>query len=445
MTGRICKRFTCVLSAILVTALACMNTPWCAAQEYCYCSIAEQTDEAITDFSTTAEFDQCRECRTTLTGDWHGIRSRFGENGISFQGDMTQYYQGVVSGGIEQRFRYGAHSDYVVDFDMDKLAGHQGLFIKLRGESQLAQFINPDTGAILPVNTSGMIPLPDERATALTEFTLTQFLSERVAVFAGKLQTLDGDQNAFASGRGKTQFMNVAFVATPIGFRTIPYSTFGAGFVVLQDLEPIFTLSVIDPVDHATRFDLDNLFAEGVTVSAEARLPTDFFGLPGHQLLGGTWSSREVALLSTIPRLLLPPAFGPAPTARDSWSVYWNFDQHLWVDPCDTEKGWGVFGRAGIADSRTNPLDWFVSFGVGGNSRIEGREADTFGAGWYYSGTSDQLPGVVIQDHGQGVELFYNVAANPWFHVTADLQVIDPSRRGVDNALVFGIRAKLDL
>ena len=51
-------------------------------------------------------------------------------------------------------------------------------------------------------------------------------------------------------------------------------------------------------VDRATTFNLDDLFEEGVALNAEARLPTDFFGLPGHQLFGGIWSSRDVALLS---------------------------------------------------------------------------------------------------------------------------------------------------
>jgi porin len=115
------------------------------------------------------------------------------------------------------------------------------------------------------------------------------------------------------------------------------------------------------------------------------------------------------------------------------------------VDPCDPTNGWGVFGRAAIADDDTNPLEWFVSLGVGGNSRIPGREADTFGIGWYCGGTSEQLPGLVLGNHGQGVELFYSIAATPWLHITTDLQIIDPAALGVEDAFVFGLRAKMDL
>jgi porin len=86
---------------------------------------------------------------------------------------------------------------------------------------------------------------------------------------------------------------------------------------------------------------------------------------------------------------LLPPAGGSLVLESDSWALYWNFDQYLAMDPCDPTKGWGVFGRAAIADADTNPLEWFVSFGIGGNSRIAGRESDTFGVGWAYNSVSN--------------------------------------------------------
>ncbi len=392
---------------------------------------------AVADDSTAGG---CLWCRSSLPGDWFGNRTSLAASGITFQGDVTQYYQGVTTGGLARNFRYGGHSDYVLNMDLNKLGAWQGLFLKLRGESQFGEFINRDTGAILAANNQGLIPTPGEQQTALTNFLFTQFLSERTAVFMGKLDTLDGDMNAFAQGRGKNQFMNAALVINPIAFRTVPYSTYGAGFMLVEGGEPIFSVMVIDPVDHATEGPT-NLFAEGATLTSELRLPTSWFGLPGHQLIGGTWSSREVPDLS---RLLVPPGTPPL-TASDSWSVYWNFDQYLFVDPGDPSRGWGVFGRAGVADDDTNPLSWFLSCGVGGNSPLSGRPADTFGIGWFYAPLSDELPGVLTSDHGQGVELYYSVAATPWLHITPDVQIIDPARLSVDTSLVLGIRVRMDL
>ena len=386
------------------------------------------------------DYSGCLRCRSVLTGDWHGWRSSLAEHGVTFQGDVTQYYQGVTSGGLEQTFDYGGHADYVMNADLSKLGAWQGLFLKVRGESQFGQFINRNAGSLIAANNEGLLPTPGEQRTALTNFLLTQFLSERTAVFAGKLDTLDGDMNAFAHGRGKNQFMNAGLVINPVAFRTVPYSTYGAGLLILEGREPIFSLMVLDPVDHATEGPTD-LFGEGVTLAAELRLPTNLLGRPGHQLIGGTWSSRDVPDLN---RLLVPPGTA-VPTAADSWSLYWNFDQYLVVDPCDESRGWGVFGRVGVADEDTNPLAWFLSFGVGGSSPIAGRSADTFGVGWYHATVSDVLPGILLADHGQGVELYYNYAATPWLHITPDLQIIDPARRGVDSALLFGIRVKMDL
>ena len=129
--------------------------------------------------------------------------------------------------------------------------------------------------------------------------------------------------------------------------------------------------------------------------------------------------------------------------------MYYNFDQYLTVFEDQPLMGWGPFGRASVSDDAVNPLEWFVSVGIGGNSPIHGRHQDTFGIGWYYAATSDQI-GPLIETvfgpvgDGQGVELFYNIEVTPWFHLTPDLQVIEPAREQVDTALIVGLRGKID-
>ncbi|NOX55376.1 MAG: carbohydrate porin, partial [Planctomycetes bacterium] len=88
-----------------------------------------------------------------------------------------------------------------------------------------------------------------------------------------------------------------------------------------------------------------------------------------------------------------------------------------------------------------------LSFGIGGSSPFRSRPADTFGAGWYYAGASSKLGPLLAGPRGfgdgQGVELFYKAEITPAFHLTLDLQVIDPARRTVDTALLVGLRANL--
>lgn len=384
-----------------------------------------------------------------LTGDWCGNRTCLAEHGIAFDLDVAHFFQGVASGGLDQRFRYGGHGDYVTNIDFGKLAGREGLFLKLRAEHRFGENVNRDTGAILPAAVLADLPIADSEELYLTNVLFTQALSERFAVFAGKLDTLDGDLNAFAHGRGKTQFSNVGFVANPIALRTIPYATLGCGFAVLgEEGEPVFAYTLLNATDTADTDGFNELFAEGVAMSAELRLPTEFYDLPGHQLFAGTWSSRDFVSLGQDPRVVLPNV--PINEADGSWSLYWNFDQYLAVDPCDRRRGWGVFGRAGIADDDANPLSWFLSFGVGGHNPNPAHAADTFGAGWFIAGSSDEI-GPILQatlgpiDDGQGVELFYNWQATPWLNVTPDLQVIIPARQNVDTALVLGVRAVMTL
>ncbi len=384
-----------------------------------------------------------------LTGDWRGNRSWLAERGITFDLDVANFYQGVASGGVDRRFAYGGHGDYVTNFQLGKLGFNEGLFLKVRAEHRFGENINADTGAFLPAAVLADLPIADSEELFLTNVLFTQALSERFAVFFGKLDTLDGDLNAFAHGRGKTQFSNIGFTSNPIALRTIPYATLGCGFAILgEGGEPVFSYTLLNATDTVETDGFSELFAEGVAMAAELRMPTKFGGLPGHQLFAGTWNSRDFAELGQDPRLVLPNL--PINQVDGSWSLYWNFDQYLYVDQCDSSRGWGMFGRAGIGDDVTNPLSWFLSFGVGGHNPMPGRNADTFGAGWFIAGSSDEI-GPVLEivfgpiDDGQGVELFYNWQATPWLNITPDLQVIVPGRENVDTALALGVRAVMAL
>jgi porin len=44
----------------------------------------------------------------------------------------------------------------------------------------------------------------------------------------------------------------------------------------------------------------------------------------------------------------------------------------------------------------------------------------------------------------RGVELFYNLGATPWCHITADLQVVTPTLTLAETSVVLGLRTKID-
>jgi porin len=387
--------------------------------------------------------------RRHLTGDWGGVRSNLAEHGVTLSVDLLQTYQGVVDGGRNRNDAYGGSADYDLRIETERLGLWPGGFLRVFGESRFGNFVNRDTGVLLTPSIDSVFPLP-ETLTTLTSVSYVQFLAEWVAILGGKLETLDGDQNAFASGRGKTQFMNLAFVLNPVLLRSVPYSALGGGLLfVLPDELGTYAISVLDALGQPDRAGFDDAFSEGTVIAQELRLGYEPAGLPGHVTIGGSWTSRDFAVLDQDRRLLLDAIAGTDPLdiarAGDSWSIYYNFDQYLWVEQDDPTQGIGLFFRFAQGDERTNPLERFYSFGFGGGGIIPTRDRDTFGIGCYLTDLSDRLPLLIERrvQGGMGFEMFYNIEALPWLHLTPDLQVLEPSRKAIDTAVVLGLRAQI--
>ena len=146
------------LMAVLVVGLLSSNSP-ATAQDGC-CSQSKNCDSGCV--SCCCPPTSCCDLwsRSSLTGDWLGHRTAMAERGIVFDADVTQFYQGVASGGLEQRFRYGGHGDYVVKFDFDKLSGQEGLFLQLRAEHRFGQAVNLDSGSFGAPAVLANLPAP---------------------------------------------------------------------------------------------------------------------------------------------------------------------------------------------------------------------------------------------------------------------------------------------
>ena len=409
--------------------------------------------------------------RPKLTGNWGGLRDQLRDHGFSFDISSTTYYQGIASGGLEDTFEFGGRNDYLLNVDGQRAGLWKGFGVNLHGETVYGDSVNLFTGAVVPVNIGRAHPVFFGDETALTAVKFTQVLSENLTLYGGRINTIDNIQQPFMPGRGlDAGFMNAAFVWNPILGRTMNYVQNGAGAAVLARGYPVFSLTVYDTNDVTTTSGFDVLFDNGAVIYPTVSLPTKFFGLPGHQSVWGAYSSGRYAILSPQsqnifppPELFPTPGLSPPPAAlpppgqgfappttliKGSWWITYLFDQALWVDPTDHTRSWGVFGNVGISDGRPNPIHWSGIIGIGGNSPIPKRKSDTFGIAYYHLGLSDEFKSVVqpvvpLRDE-HGLELFYNLAVAPWFHVTADLQVITPLLQPVDTSLVLGLRSKID-
>ena len=398
--------------------------------------------------------------RPRLTGNWGGARDDLAKRGVWLDVDLLQVLQGVGAGGRDTGVAYGGHADYRLQVDTGKLGLWPGGFLTLFAESSYGNNVNQKAGATEAVDTAATYPQPGQNNTTLSSVVFTQFLTEWFGVFAGKLDTGQGDVNEFANNY-RTQFLYSGLQYNLVTDLNVPYTPLGAGIVVTPFEGADFSLAVMDPNGTVTRTGFDNFFTSGVTLNGEGRVTIKPFGLTGHQSLGFTWSNKhyvsldqdpsniarlflfdrfprlqdpgpilERALERFLPQLLVPVQ--PLHQTTSTWNVYYNFDQYLWQPQGDPTRGVGVFFRFGVSDGIANPVKYHYNVGIGGKGVLPGRRQDTFGVGWSHMEYTNNLVPLLRQrlglglEHEDAVELFYNFAITGWLNATADLQIVKP-------------------
>lgn len=397
--------------------------------------------------------------RRFLTGDWGGARADLADKGVQLNLDFTQTMQSVVDGGRDTGTRYGGSLDYSISADLMRMGVMPGALLNFRAESRFGESADDIAGPALPVNTNAFFPMTDEldRDIPFTITTLSylQMFSENIGITLGKFDTLDGDPNEFAGGRGVSQFMNANFIFNPSAMLLVPYSTLGGG-VVLMPTKNIFISSLVfTTADSSTTTGFKNI-GDGWTWATEGRFQYRLGDLPGGVNVGFVYGfDNHFAELGTG-RLAFSRRDGFSiknDTEQDTWAAYGTFWQYLInQDPDDKpvdvsdgrpdHRGVGLFARIGIADDDTNPIDFYVGAGVGGRGVIPCRPEDAFGLGYYYTEIkSNRLTSAVgIEDHANGFEAFYNIAITPACHFTLDAQVVESIFESVDTATILGAR-----
>ncbi len=385
--------------------------------------------------------------RAALTGDWGGLRQKMMDRGLRFDVSLIQTLQGNWAGGITDKSPYQFNARYGVQLDTGKAGLWPGGLLVLRGESKYGKSNNANTGALMPVNTMSLYPTPSDDVSSLTDLYAVQYLAEWIGVLAGKITFRE--TNVFAS-QDDEQFMNMAFTFNPVPGMTIPLNALAAGVILVPTKWLNVTTTVIDSEGTATRSGFDTVFKRGTSLAQTAEFTIKPFGLPGHQRIGWTWSDKSHIQFEQNPRAIIKAIITGSTAGLErkgsDWSFHYDFDQYLYTVPGKPDQGFGLFGRFGLSDGKVNPVQQFYSIGLGGQGLIPGRDRDRFGVGYYYLAVSDKLPPLIRRGtrDEQGVELYYNVALTPWFHITPDLQIISPARKSVDTTVVAGLRAKID-
>ena len=418
--------------------------------------------------------------RSTLSGDWGGLRNELAARGVTLDVSLTQSAQGIVHGGKDTGWQYsGGRGDIILNLDTQKLGLWPGGFFNLEAEGnfipadKLRKSINGRTGALMYVNNSQIYPTTAGDNFNLPAINFTQNVSPYFGLTIGKYATItstSGDMNEFAHGKGDTQFMNMAFNVNPVTALTVPYSTLGIGVIAWPTKDPkhsILSFYLMSSTGKASTSGFDDLDDDNLTFAGEGQVRTDFFGLTGHQLFGAIFSNRKFSSLDQNARFIFEN--GALEGKKGSWSVYYNFDQYVYEPEKASGEGIGVFGRFGASDGDPNFMHFFYSLGIGGKGVIPNRVSDQYGLGFYYIDVnSPTLEGLfqsikLLRDE-YGFEAFYNFAITPWLQFTPDIQVVRgaqkekvtigttpgpigvpfvASRKSIGTATVLGLRLKM--
>ncbi len=384
--------------------------------------------------------------REQLFGDWLGIRPGLAQHGIVPDIQWTHFYQGVTSGGNNENSAYGGKFDYNFTFIGEKMGLNPGLFVEMHAETRHGQDVLFDAAPLAPSNVNMLYPSLDN-GTAITNLQFMQMLNPEWGITFGKFNALDFFNTLYPqTGRGVDGFMNGSMALPLTTARTLPLSFLGAGILKMRGQQIQGALLAYDSNSTATTAGFDVLFDNGVNVAGLWRFFTDHGGLPGSHLFLGTYANGEFTSLDPTGWSFFPPIAAVPGQESGSWCLGYIREQKLWIDHCNKNRNIGFLGQVSFADEKTSPFAWTMNASLQAQGLLFGRDQDTMGIGYFYSGLSDDFKallgggGVAIGDI-QGGEFYYNAAINPWFHLTGDLQVIQPGVIANDTAVVAGLRA----
>ena len=396
----------------------------------------------------------CNSCGPSLTEEFTrrltAMAKSMAAQGIVYAPVPTQFYQGVTSGGIEQDFEYGGKLDQFVILDSGKLGLWDGMTLTMHAETRFGQDVNFDAVGLAPVNVAMLYPKSNEHDTAITGLSFAQAIDEEVQLTFGKFNALDLFYSLYPqTGRGVSGFMNASMVIPLSVARVVPLSFMGAGAMKYHEKQIQGAVLVYDTQNVPTTSGFDDMFNNGANILGFWRFFTEVGGLPGSHGFGGIWSTGEFVSFDPTGFAIVPGQGLVAPRQSGAYSLLYILEQTLWADCCNKDRNIALLSQWGLADEETSPFHWSANVAVQAQGFSCRRPQDTMGVGYFHTGLSEDFrnllaPLVELQDVN-GVELYYNAAIAKCFHLTADLQIIEPAEAASDTAIVFGLRGSIAL
>jgi porin len=410
----------------------------------------------------------------TLSGSWGGLRPELADAGVILGGDEILDALGDVGGGRKQGAAFAGRFELFANIDLAEAAGWQGAILHANAYQIHGKGLSTDDiGNILTVSNIGATP-----STRLFALWLQQSLfDERVSVRLGQIAA---DDEFFVSQYAGL-FINATFgwpailgINLPSGGPAYPLATPGIRLKVA--LSPALVASAglfngdpapkgpgdpqaRDPSGTDFRTDGGLFWIGELAYAATPAIGGE--AVPGSYKLGGWYHNDAFAdqRFDAHGLSLANPASNGVPLSHHGdFGVYAIMDQLLLRTSGTSDKGLGVFLRAGASPGNRNLIQFHADTGL--SFAGLGRGNDVAGFGVSYEGVSDARralsrdaalfsgQAVPPADFESALEFSYQAQIAPWWIAQPDMQLVlhpgarlsGTQRNAPGNALVLGLR-----
>ena len=399
--------------------------------------------------------------RDKLTGDWGGARSDLSEDGIDLEFRLSQYYQGVTSGGVNRNSEYGGTMDYRVNLDAEKIFGAKGLSFNMHARTRFGKDIIADGGALVLPNAGMMMPAPgDYHGTDITGLTLIQtftLFGDPALVQMGKLDAIDMVTGFFPNASyGQEGFMNVNSLSSNMPwFGAVQgLALYGGMLVTINDeykmAENGLLLTGTTNVS-GNWSSFSDAFSDGVWMAGFHRFFWKMDDKPGYFMVFAGYSTRDQESNDPLDFIDIPGQSLVSVRTKEKkpWDIALYVYQEFWQAEDDADRKATFFTGATLGPDDPQFAQWNFFASVEMFGLVESRPKDRMGVVGFWNGLSPNFKKLVSPKvklrNTYGFEGYYNVEINPWLHLTGDLQLVENEQKGDDVAVIAGLRLVIDL
>jgi len=381
--------------------------------------------------------------RSSLTGSWGGWREKLAERGVFPGARYTTGFWSNLRGGFETGIRYEGFAEWWVALDLEELARWKGGSFEINWYSYHGGQPSDELVGLFATQTvSGH---ETARSVRFYEILLRQTWAEgRFVVEIGQLAA-DTD---FFLVENADSLINGTFGFLGLGRQSAvaPFYPLAAPGVYFQASTPQGHWSarvgvyVAGPgVDESSNFGFGYRFGDGVVLLGELQARRSPFGLPGVYALGVIGTTAEVA------------DYEKGGTVEGGVGLFASIDQTL-LEHRPDRPGLGAFARSyGAPHEDRSQIHWYLDFGLKLTRPLPGRPRDVLSLGFAYLNFSDdyvaslRAGGENVSRQESVLELTYRVQMTPWLRIQPDLQFVFDPQRSRRDAIVFGLRAVIEL